>query len=123
MGFGPPLTRHVDRGVLRHAGQRLVVVGTADFQGLPLENDAIERHGLRGFIHRAELRGGGEEKKASVLAAKPQSAPKMRPPPLLTSRKAKFLSWLICTASTGLPGAWVSPPRRIWALKKSIMAS
>lgn len=41
----------------------------------------------------------------------------------LTSKKAKFLSWLICTAKTGLPGAWVSPPRRIWALKKSIMAS
>lgn len=43
--------------------------------------------------------------------------------PQLTSKKAKFLSWLICTANTGLPGAWVSPPRRIWALKKSIMAS
>lgn len=41
----------------------------------------------------------------------------------LTSRKAKFLSWLICTARTGLLGACESPARRIWALKNSAMDS
>lgn len=40
-----------------------------------------------------------------------------------TSRKAKFLSWLIWTARTGFPGAWIRPPSLIWALKKSIIDS
>lgn len=41
----------------------------------------------------------------------------------LTSKKAKFLSWLICTASTGLLGAWDSPASLIWVLKNSAMDS
>lgn len=41
----------------------------------------------------------------------------------LTSKNAKFLSWLICTASTGLLGAWERPASRIWALKNSAMDS
>lgn len=44
-------TRHVDAGVLAHAGQRLVVMGTADLQTLSLEDDAVERHGLGCLIH------------------------------------------------------------------------
>lgn len=40
-----------------------------------------------------------------------------------TSRKAKFLSWLICTASTGLLGACERPASLIWALKNSAMDS
>lgn len=41
----------------------------------------------------------------------------------LTSKKAKFLSWLICTASTGSLGAWDSPASLIWVLKNSAIDS
>lgn len=51
----PPLTRHVDRGVLRHARQGLVVMRPADLQRLALEDDAIKSHGLGGLIHGAKL--------------------------------------------------------------------
>ena len=49
-------TWHIDAGVLAHAGEGLVVVGTSDLETLTLEDDAIESHGLGRLVHRAELR-------------------------------------------------------------------
>lgn len=44
-------TRHIDTGVFAHARQRLVVVGTANFETLALKNYAIKSHGLCCFVH------------------------------------------------------------------------
>lgn len=42
--------------LLGESGQRPVVVRPSDLQRLTLEDDAVEGHGLRGLVHRAELR-------------------------------------------------------------------
>ena len=60
------VTWHVDAGVLAHAGEGLVVVGTSDLETLALEDDAIESHGLGRLIHRAELRTNQDTHTASV---------------------------------------------------------
>ena len=60
-------TRNVDTGVLAHAGQGLVVMGTANLQTLALEDDAVERHGLGRLIHRAELHRTRQEKRVEQL--------------------------------------------------------
>lgn len=44
-------TRHIDTGILAHARQRLVIVGTADLQALALKDDAVKCHCLCCFIH------------------------------------------------------------------------
>lgn len=45
----------MERRLLRDPGQRPVVVRPANLQGLTLEDDPVEGHGLRGLVHRAEL--------------------------------------------------------------------
>lgn len=49
-------TWDVERRLLRDPRQRSVVVRPADLQRLTLEDDAVEGHGLRGLVHRAELK-------------------------------------------------------------------
>lgn len=44
-------TRHIDTGVLAHARQGLVIMGTANLEALALKDDAIKGHGLCCFIH------------------------------------------------------------------------
>lgn len=48
-------TRHIDTGVLAHAGQRLVIVGTTNLQTLALKDYTIKGHCLCGFVHWTEL--------------------------------------------------------------------
>lgn len=121
-------TRHIDTRVLAHARQRLVVVGAADLEALALEDDAIEGHCLCRFVHWTKLYRGKNNQTCwgetpNLRLSHDQSRTSSIRAHCPTSRKAKFLSWLICTARTGFPGAWVRPPRRIWALKKSIIDS
>lgn len=44
-------TRHIDTGVLAHARQGLVIMGTANLKTLALKDYAIKSHGLCCFIH------------------------------------------------------------------------
>lgn len=112
----------MERRLLRDPGQRPVVVRPADLQGLTLEDDPVEGHGLRGLVHRAELEDKQQLETLETLETLGRrwdgAGTAGR-----TSRKAKFLSWLIWTARTGLLGAWDRPARRICALKNSAMDS
>lgn len=123
------LTWYMKSWLLSNPWKGPIIVWSSDLQALALKGDSIKCHGLGSFVYRTELFKWVKHNIfieyicyihiEYIYLFTIKSEMKTG----LTSKNAKFLSWLICTASTGLLGAWERPASLIWALKNSAMDS